>query len=266
VPDRARVPKAAGDECGALPRQRRSVVALFNRRAAAFAALILFAGGLAACGDNEADQRKAFIQFLQTRIVDKPGIAIPRPTAEEKTAFGPYAAHYNVILNFADTADPAAAYKKFSFTLPRMDTAQNMLAQRAENRLAGGRMAAVLKNCYDRAAEAQTARSNLKQPDDLKSVYDAAFDKIITKPVQGLHKIAPIAQKMATAAADIGDYLYVHPDKVKASGNDLQIADVTTRDRLVAMEKELNAHRTQFFAEQARLQAIFRNDDLVRDP
>ena len=259
------MPKVAGDGCGGLPPRRRLVAALVNRRAGAFAALMLIAGGLAACGNSEADQRKAFIQFLQTRIVDAPGIGIPRPTAEEKTAFGPYAAHYNVILNFADSADPAGAYKKFSFNLPRMDTAQNMLAQRAENRLAGGRIEAALKNCYDRAAEAQAARASLKQPDDLKSVYDAAFDKVITKPVQALRSIAPIAQKMAKAAADIGDYLYIHPDKVRASGNDLRIADVATRDILLAMEKELNAQRTQFFAEQARLQSIFRSDELTRD-
>jgi Protein of unknown function (DUF3053) len=262
------LPKVADDDYDgpARPRPRRFVVARLSRRAVAFVALIAVAGGLAACGGSEEEQRKAFIQFLQTRIVDKPGIAIPQPTAEEKIAFGRYAADYDVILNFANSADPATAYRKFNYSLPRMDTASNMLARRAENRLAGRRIRAVLKNCYDRAAEAQEARAGLKLPDDLKSVYNAAFEKVITTPVEGLKKIAPIAQKLAKAAADLGDYLYIHPDKVLANGNNFQIADTATHDSLVALTDELNANRKLFFAEQARLQPIFQAGDPLRNP
>ena len=39
---------------------------------------------LAACGDKEPEQRAAFTQFLQTRIIDKPGVRVPQLTAEEK--------------------------------------------------------------------------------------------------------------------------------------------------------------------------------------
>lgn len=189
MPDRPRLPKVADGDHDGQPQLRRLVVARLSRRAVAFVALIAVAGGLGACGGSEEEQRKAFIQFLQTRIVDKPGVAIPRPTAQEKIAFGRYAVDYDVILNFANNADPAAAYRKFNYSLPRMDTAQNMLAQRAENRLAGRRVKAILKNCYDRAAEAEDARTGLKLPDDLRSVYNAAFDKVITTPVEGLKKL-----------------------------------------------------------------------------
>ncbi len=40
--------------------------------------LLLIAGlgfALAGCGNKEAEQRGAFIQFLQTRVLDKPGRA-----------------------------------------------------------------------------------------------------------------------------------------------------------------------------------------------
>ena len=36
---------------------------------------------LAACGNKEAEQRTAFIGFLQTRVLDKPGLRVPTPTA-----------------------------------------------------------------------------------------------------------------------------------------------------------------------------------------
>ena len=62
------------------------------------AVLIVFA--LFGCGDNEAMQRKAFIEFLQSRIVAKPEIHLPKLTADETAAFGDYAKHYAVIADF----------------------------------------------------------------------------------------------------------------------------------------------------------------------
>ncbi len=221
-------------------------MARLSRRAVAFVALIAVAGGLGACGGSEEEQRKAFIQFLQTRIVDKPGVAIPRPTAQEKIAFGRYAADYDVILNFANNADPVAAYRKFNYSLPRMDTAQNMLAQRAENRLAGRRVRANSEKLLrpgrrsgGRARRPEAARRS--QVRLQRSVRQGDHD-----PGGRPEKIAPIAQKLAKVAADLGDYLYIHPDKVLANGNNFQIADTATHDSLVALTDELNANRKLF--------------------
>ena len=69
--------------------------------------LVLIAVALCGCGDDEANQRKAFIEFLQTRIVAKPGIHVPHLTAEETAAFGPYAKHYAVIADFNAALDEA---------------------------------------------------------------------------------------------------------------------------------------------------------------
>ena len=43
--------------------------------------------------NKEAEQRKAFTAFLQTRVLDKPGLRVPMPTEEEKASFGDYAKH-----------------------------------------------------------------------------------------------------------------------------------------------------------------------------
>src|SRR5437870_3032688 len=55
---------------------------------------------LAGCGDKEATQRAAFITFLQTRVLDRPGVRVPQPTEEQKKTFGEYAQHYAVITEF----------------------------------------------------------------------------------------------------------------------------------------------------------------------
>ena len=68
-------------------------------RAARWAAVIVFAATLVAWGNSEADQRKAFIGFLQD-INNRPGIYFLVPTANDEKAFGPYLAHYAIILDF----------------------------------------------------------------------------------------------------------------------------------------------------------------------
>jgi hypothetical protein len=225
-------------------------------RAAGFAALMLFAVGLAACGDSEPDQRKAFIGFLQTRILDKPGVHIPRPTDGDIKSFGPYAAHYAIIVNFVNNADLSAMNKKLNDSLPKLASAQDLIDRRAEIRAAGEGMGAVFKEGDIKLAETIKARDALIQPDDLKAVYDAAFDKVIVKPMQGFHETIPIAQEIVTAAANLGDYLYAHRDKVKIVGTVPQAADAKTQAEMNALASALNANGPRLNDAQRRLRVI----------
>jgi hypothetical protein len=70
-------------------------------RAARSALCILFAAALAgfSWSNNEVDQRKAFIGFLQD-INNPPGIHFLVPTATDEKTFGPYLQHYAIILDF----------------------------------------------------------------------------------------------------------------------------------------------------------------------
>jgi Protein of unknown function (DUF3053) len=214
---------------------------VINCRAAGIAALFLLAVGLAACGDSEPDQRKAFIGFLQTRIIDKFGVHIARPTGEEKKSFGPYAAHYAVILDFFEDIDLVAKSEKINDALPKLHSAQDLIDRRAEVRLAADRMGEGLKEIDVKLAAIQKARDALKQPDDLKAVYDAAFDKIITKPVQGFHETTPLAQQIAVAAANFGDYMAAHRDTVKIVGTSPQATDRKTQIEVNALANALNS-------------------------
>ena len=63
------------------------------------AALIALAAPLAACGDGEAEQRKAFIGFLQD-INGRSGVHFLVPTAADEKAFGPYLQQYAIIMDY----------------------------------------------------------------------------------------------------------------------------------------------------------------------
>ena len=76
------------------------------------------------------EQRAAFTQFLQTRIIDKPGVRVPQLTAEEKKSFGDYAAHYAVITDFNSGMD--ASVKPLNSLMQKggMRTLSDIVARR----------------------------------------------------------------------------------------------------------------------------------------
>jgi hypothetical protein len=61
--------------------------------------------GLTGCEDKEAQQRKAFIEFLQTRILDQPGTRAPQLTDAQIERFGDYTKQYVIISDFHKTMD-----------------------------------------------------------------------------------------------------------------------------------------------------------------
>ena len=72
-----------------------------RNRAVRSAMCIVFAATLAgfSWGNSEAEQRKAFIAFLQD-INSRAGAHVLVPNASDEKAFGPYLQHYAIILDF----------------------------------------------------------------------------------------------------------------------------------------------------------------------
>src|SRR5215469_6923698 len=86
-------------------------------RAARCTTVIVLAATLAGWGNSETDQRKAFIGFLQD-INNRQGIHFVVPTANDEKAFGPYLAHYALILDF--NRDMNAAMKDFTAQIVKL--------------------------------------------------------------------------------------------------------------------------------------------------
>jgi hypothetical protein len=178
-----------------------------SRRTIFLFALVGFAFGLVGCGE-EAAQRKAFIQFLQTRIIDKPGLHIPIMSDQDITNFGPYADQYRIMNGFhhrlgaSITQDLARAMQVGS---PRS------LAELANHRdilpvLKAG-MANMKSELEAAEAEADAAHKALQQPPDLKAVYDAAYEHMVTKPAAIFRELIPLMQNALPAIEDLAAFL-----------------------------------------------------------
>lgn len=166
-------------------------------RAARGAMCIVFAAMLAgfSWGNNDADQRKAFIAFLQD-INNRPGIHFLVPTASDEKAFGPYLQHYTIILDFdkdmkAPMDDFLAQVIKLGFgPNPSQRTLEQMAAAPTDLTAAKDAVDKMEQVIEARLAKVTADRAALKQPDDLKAVYDKTFDKLVVAPTLAVENSA----------------------------------------------------------------------------
>jgi hypothetical protein len=217
---------------------------------------VVIAATVAACFDNEPEQRKAFITFLQTRVIDRPGVRIPSPSADEIKSIGPYNAHFKVITAFTGDPTLTTMAAKMSSGLPNLSNIQSVIDNRDTLRKTRSEMGDLLRVMNEKYAATQKEREALKQPDDLKPVYDKAFDKTVTAPVNGFREAVPIAQAILEAAANLSDYVVSHKDTVRITGGQLQPTGARTQVDLASLVNAVTAQGRKFNEAQRKLRLV----------
>ncbi len=182
--------------------------------------LLLLAAQLTACGDKEPDQRKSFIQYLQTTVLPG-GERLPTLSDDQKKQFGPYTNDYQVLLTFTQQYTQSVN----SSLLPVLDlisqirVPQDYLTRRMDVQQSAGALNLLAPQIAQLKKQADDARAALKQPNDLKAVYDQAYTKLVTQPVQ---KVAPViaeASTLSSTLAQVGNFLNMQGSQVTYGPN-----------------------------------------------
>lgn len=219
-------------------------------------AIVLLATMLAACGDKEPEQRAAFMQFLQNRLIDKPGVRVPKLTDEEKKSLGGYAEHYAVITEFSSGMDTSIKPLGSLIQKARLRSLGDIIAHREDLemvRTAANDIATVLNTQQSRA---DAARGQLRQPDDLKKVYDKAYDKTVTLPASTYREVLPQINATIDSSLKIIDYVNQHKAQIEISGSAVRVNDPAVQENLNALLQDLNTQARSTQQAQARVQAI----------
>jgi hypothetical protein len=234
-------------------------MSILNRVARA-AVLVWLAAVLAAWGNSESDQRKAFIRFLQD-INNKTGVhyLVPTPAADEK-AFGPYLQQYAIILDF--NKDMKARIDEFVAQIMKLGYGPTSSPRTIEQMAAAPQDLVAAKGVVDkmeqgiemRVTKVNAERTALKQPDDLKAVYDKAFDKLVTTPALAMEKSAKAFDAAIDASIKLADYINSHRNKLAVSGMQIQAKDQRTLDELRPLMKARQDAGERFLAAQRDVQ------------
>ena len=209
--------------------------------------------GMAGCG-SEAKERAAFIAFLQTRIIDKPGVHVPTLTTEETRSFGDYSKHFDVITDYntsmnAKVEQPVRAMMAKS--MPR--TMPDLLARRADVAALRKTSEQLRATIDTEQAAAGVKRVALKQPDDLRSVYDKAYARTVSDPGNSFKDFLVVMESMLASADKLADYLEQHRDQIRFNGITAEVDDQKVLDQMNVLMKELNEKNEQVAAAQRKL-------------
>jgi hypothetical protein len=219
--------------------------------------LIVVGLGIASCGDNEPAERKAFTAFLQTYILDRPGVHIPKPTEADIKSFGAYAAHYKVITDF--TADPEmmAMGQQLSQAIqtgaPR--TLPDVMARQQDIKTVRDGLAKMRGPLDQKFTAAKAARDALKQPPDLKTVFDAAFERDVGDPARAFGEALPVVDDGLDAVLKLAAYIDANRGKVKISGTTVEVNDPKIRAELNRMLETVAAKSRILQEHQRKLRA-----------
>lgn len=214
---------------------------------------------LAACGSKEAEQRTAFIGFLQSRVLDKPGLRVPTLTPEEKASFGDYAQHYAVIADFNEGMNKSVSQPMTQVMAKgALRSIADLSSRRGDLKAAKDGLGGLRTALDQELAKADAAHAKLKQPDDLKPVYDKAYDKTVSTPAATFKEVFPALDAVFDGALAVGDYLDRNKSKIQVSGASVTVTDPAVQAELNKMLQDLNGHSKAINAAQAKMQAMVR--------
>ena len=91
-------------------------------------------------------------------------------------------------------------------------------------------------------ADADAARAKLKQPDDLKKVYDAAYDRTVTQPANAFKAVFPLTDKALESAIETAKYIEANKSKIEIAGPLVRVSDPQVQAEL---NKRLQAMNEQ---------------------
>jgi hypothetical protein len=223
---------------------------------------VLFAGlallGLAACS-NETGERKAFIEFLQTRIVDQPGLRVPKLSDEERKSLGRYAEQYAVIGDFNDSMGKAFNEASPAIqTMASLSTPQALVQGQARIGEARAALAKVKGQLGEQLGKTQADRARLEQPAEVKTVFQAAYDKTVVQPSQLMLKVLDQTDGILAEAQSFATFLRANEASVKFNGSQVEVNSPALLEELNAHLGVLNDKRRKLMELQNELNAMVR--------
>lgn len=168
----------------------------------------LFAFMLTACGDPEAENRKAFIEYLNNTVM-RSGATLPQLSEDQRNKLGQYTSDYAVLTSFSQQFNQ---YVQNSFNpmvehLNQIRTPEDYITIRSALSDDLAKFFLLEGQINMLKSQAEMAYRNAQYPDDLKAAYDAAFKKIVSDRTDAILPIVNDLTGFTRSVSAIGDYL-----------------------------------------------------------
>lgn len=213
---------------------------------------------LTGCGDNEADQRKAFIDFLQNTVM-RSGEHLPSLSEDQKQKFGPFVSDYAILYGFSQQVNRAvdSGLKPVVDELSAIHTPQDYLTRRDALRQVSGSLGVLTQQIQSAKMQADSSKAALKQSEELKTVYDNVFNKVVTQPAATLAPLLPALQTLSQDAVQTGDFLQQQGANVSFNGSAIQFPTQPQATQYNTLMSNLSANARALTQAQEALKGNF---------
>jgi len=222
--------------------------------------LLMMFFAVSGCGDKEPAQRKAFMDFLQSRILDKQALAVPQLSEAEKKQFGDYSKDYAIITGFhhqMNTELDSSLVPVFA-GMNGVNSVNALVEQRDDLK----KMADSSQNWKEKIitlrTQADTQHAALKQPDDLKKVYDQAYEKTVVKPSEITEQVFELLPQVLNLIVAKADFIKSQGKDVTITGNRLQFSNQKQLDKYNAIQQQLVPLNAQLMQLSRQMQQMVR--------
>lgn len=222
--------------------------------------LLMMFFAVSGCGDKEPAQRKAFMDFLQSRILDKQVLAVPQLSEAEKKQFGDYSKDYAIITGFhhqMNTELDSSLVPVFA-GMNGVNSVNALVEQRDDLK----KMADSSQNWKEKIimlrTQADTQHAALKQPDDLKKVYDQAYEKTVVKPSEITEQVFELLPQVLNLIVAKADFIKSQGKDVTITGNRLQFSNQKQLDKYNAIQQQLVPLNAQLMQLSRQMQQMVR--------
>lgn len=193
-------------------------------------------------GGNETEQRAAFSAFLRDRVIASPGVALPETDRALKKSFGPYAKHYDVLHAFQNGMRKAGA--KNTATVMALAQKKNLgeyAEARNDLRKASKDAENLGKDVAALLTKADNARAELPLPEDLKDIYNKAYQKTVTAPANAARGASEAVRDWYAAVFELVTFINKNSRDVQIEGEKINLKNPGLMDDLTQRLQNLES-------------------------
>lgn len=226
------------------------------RMAFRFIWLLAASLALAGCVNKEPEQRAAFMAWLQAKVADAPGTAVPALDEAQRDAFGDYVEHYQVLADFNAVA--ASVVERLANALEDEELHTLAQLQARQDALLSDRQAlSEARADLGKALEqARTERAALEQPADLQAVYAQAYQRAVTRSAARLDPLLAVASAALDDAVRVAEFVARHREQIVIDADSASVRDPSIQQELNRLLDALNGHAEAVSQAQRSLRAL----------
>lgn len=205
---------------------------------------------LSGCSDPEPRQREAFIVFLQTEIINKSRVNLPPLTSQKQEEIGSYLQYYQLLTSFNQQLKIVFTPLEQSIrAIQPMNTVSQLIDQQQQinDVLANIKMT---QQAMDKVIiSSKEAYDALVLPEEVKKVFDDAFNKVVINEVEMAKQVLPLMTNVYTSMQRVIDFVKLKGNKLSINNASIQFStpeDLDTFNQLYRSMQDAYQEYQQF--------------------